>query len=110
MSTKDYSTKQEKQVAKALGGYVVPASGATSFIKGDVIVGDILVECKTKVTPSSSFTLQKLWIDKLNEERIAMGKDYGVIAVSFDGGESSSYLVSERFMQDALEVMLYEHR
>ena len=47
MDTRHYSKKQEKRVAKNLGGKVNANSGATGFYKGDVRTDYLLVECKT---------------------------------------------------------------
>ena len=38
------SNRQESNVAKALGGRRTAASGATPFSKGDVIVGNCIIE------------------------------------------------------------------
>lgn len=39
-STRAKSSKQEKRIAKAIGGRQVVGSGSTPFLKGDVIAGD----------------------------------------------------------------------
>ena len=48
-STRYYSSTQEQEVAKFLGGQVNSNSGAGLFNKGDVVVKDasLLIECKT---------------------------------------------------------------
>ena len=48
MTTRELSTKHENAVAKALGGVRTSNSGATPFTKGDVIVGDVLLNAKLK--------------------------------------------------------------
>ena len=40
-STRAKSSKQEKRIAKAIGGRQVVGSGSTPFLKGDVIAGDL---------------------------------------------------------------------
>lgn len=105
MVTRDVSSLQERNVAKNLGGRVTPNSGATSFVKGDVILDDLLVECKTKMTDVPSFTVQREWLEKLDGERIAMGKTYGVLAISFDAGKHSYYVLTERAMQDFVDYI-----
>ena len=53
--TRFYSTKQEKSVAKAIGGTRTPNSGATPWAPGDVITqgsNSFLIECKTKTSHS----------------------------------------------------------
>lgn len=63
-STRAKSSKQEKRIAKAIGGRQVVGSGSTPFLKGDVIAGDLFIEAKTKMNPSQSITVKKSWIDK----------------------------------------------
>ena len=78
------SNRQESNVAKALGGRRTAASGATPFSKGDVIVGNCIIECKTKAKEVNSFTVHKSWIDELNEEKLGMASPSALI--SFDAG------------------------
>jgi len=85
--TRYYSKKQEKQVAKELGGRTTKNSGATPFSKGDVFTDDYLVECKTKTSPSSQITIKKEWLEKLNAESLFMGKNGSVLV--FDFGENT---------------------
>ena len=95
--TRFYSNKQEKQVAKAVGGRQTANSGATAFQKGDVISNRFLIECKTKTTDSKSFTVQEEWLLKDEEEAFAMRKDNS--ALCFDFGPSANkryYIISER--------------
>lgn len=61
-STRAKSSKQEKRIAKAIGGRQVVGSGSTPFLKGDVIAGDLFIEAKTKMNPSQSITVKKSWI------------------------------------------------
>ena len=76
MNTRKYSSKQEKRVAKDIGGKVTSNSGATRFYKDDISTDSMLIECKTKTTTSKSVSIKKEWLDKLKEERFAMGKSY----------------------------------
>lgn len=61
MTTKDYSTKQEKAIANYLNWYTVKASGATAFDKGDIKSDDWLVEAKTHVKESDILFNYKVW-------------------------------------------------
>lgn len=95
--TRFYSNKQEKQVAKAVGGRQTANSGATAFQKGDVVSDQFLIECKTKVKDCKSFTVQEEWLLKNEEEAFAMGKNNS--ALCFDFGPSANkryYIISER--------------
>ena len=60
--TRHFSSRQEKTVAKAVGGRQTPNSGATPFAKGDVLTkgaNGFLLECKTKTSPSESISIKK---------------------------------------------------
>ena len=83
-STRAKSSKQEKRIAKAIGGRQVVGSGSTPFLKGDVIAGDLFIEAKTKMNPSQSITVKKSWIDKAKEQSLAMRKSDYAIAVSLE--------------------------
>ena len=102
-----YSSRQEKQIAKAVGGKTVKNSGATLFDKGDVTSDNWLFEAKTKVKESDSITVKKEWFDKNNEERIAMHKQYSAVVISFGDGKNY-YCVDEKtftLMQEALSEL-----
>lgn len=99
-STRYYSSRQEKKVAKKLGGKQVANSGASAFVAGDVITKDWLIECKTKTKDCSSFTIKEDWLLKNEEEAFAMGKNNS--ALCFDFGPSANkryYVISERLFE-----------
>ena len=99
-STRYYSGRQEKKVAKAVSGRRTANSGATAFSKGDVVTTDWLIECKTKTKDCSSFTIKEEWLLKNEEEAFAMGKNNS--ALVFDFGPSANkryYVISERLFQ-----------
>ena len=98
-STRAKSSKQEKRIAKAIGGRQVVGSGSTPFLKGDVIAGDLFIEAKTKMNPSQSVTVKKSWIDKAKEQSLAMRKEDYAIAVSF-GDPKEYYLIEDNLMED----------
>ena len=100
--TRFYSSKQEKKVAKEVGGKVVPNSGAIRFGAGDVQTKSVLLECKTCVKPQSSFSVKKEWITKNREEAFAMGKSYSAVVIDF--GESEQfYIIDEKMFKKLLE-------
>lgn len=105
MNTRKVSDRHEKAVAKALGGTQTSNSGATPFTKGDVIVGEMLLECKTKMREAQSFAVQKSWLDDLEEERRGMGKFASAVAISFDSGKNSYYIINEALMKTLLLAM-----
>lgn len=84
--TRYYSSRQEKLIAKKLGGKVVPNSGAIMFGAGDVQLDNWLIEAKTKTSPSESMTIKKSWLEKNEEEAFAMGKEHS--ALIFDFGDT----------------------
>ena len=99
-STRYFSGRQERKVAKKLGGKQVANSGAATFVAGDVITKEWLIECKTKTKDSSSFTIKEDWLLKNEEEAFAMGKNNS--ALCFDFGPSANkryYVISERLFE-----------
>ena len=99
--TRYYSNKQEKAVAKAVGGKQTANSGATAFSKGDVQAGEFLIECKTSVTQKKAFSIKEEWLDKLREETFGMGKS--AYALCFDFGPRDNlryYVISEREFEE----------
>lgn len=108
-STRYYSNKQEKQVAKTLKAKKQSNSGATSFQKGDVITDLFLLECKTKTKDSDSFTIKKDWFIKNEEEAFSMGKLYNALVIDFGDGiehyiidESLFKYLNNKLMEDEL--------
>lgn len=99
------SNTQEKNVAKSLNGIRTVNSGATPFIKGDVIVGQVIIECKTTTKVQSSIAVRKSWIDEINEEKIGMGKALSAVAISFDMGENSYYVIDENAMKMLIDLV-----
>lgn len=104
MNTRKYSSKQEKRVAKDIGGKVSSNSGATRFYKGDISLDNMLIECKTKTSPSKSVSIKKEWLDKLKEERFAMGKSYSSLAFDFGDGEDY-FIIDKKLMQLLIEAI-----
>lgn len=100
--TRFYSSKQEKQVAKAVGGKQTANSGATAFSKGDVRTDLFLLECKTCVKPQKSFTVQKDWFVKNKEEAFAMGKPFSAVVFDFGDGEQH-YIIDEKLFKKLLK-------
>lgn len=93
--TRHYSKTQEDKVASKFGGQRTLNSGATAFQKGDVTLEKLLLECKTKVRPSSSMTIQKEWLEKNEKEALFMGKQYSALAFNFGPNEKNYYIIDE---------------
>ena len=98
-TTRAKSSQQEKRIAKAMNGKQVIGSGATPFLKGDVLADNLFIEAKTKMVPSQSITIKKAWTDKAKEQSLAMRKKDYAIAVSF-GDNKDYYLIEDTFMEE----------
>ena len=97
-------TKGLRTVKKALYRQIEEPVGVYkyiifTFLKGDVIAGDLFIEAKTKMNPSQSITVKKSWIDKAKEQSLAMRKEDYAIAVSF-GDPKEYYLIEDNLMED----------
>lgn len=102
--TRFYSTRQEKHIAKALGGKRQSNSGATAFQKGDVVAGDWLIEAKTLTKEKSSFSIKKEWLWKNREEAFGMRKRYNALAFDFGDGQNY-YIVDEKTFKKLVEAL-----
>jgi len=94
--TRWYSSRQEKAVAKAIGGKQTANSGATAFSKGDVTTDNWLIECKTATSEKQSFSIKRDWLKKNKEEAFSMGKDYNALVFDFGDNGERYYIVDER--------------
>lgn len=102
--TRFYSSRQEKQIAKAVGGKQVANSGATTFNKGDVATNRFLIEAKTCTKPQKTFTVKKEWIEKNQEEAFAMGKPFSAIAIDF-GEKDNYYIISQSLFNKLVDTL-----
>lgn len=101
-NTRYYSSRQEKKVAKAVGGKQTANSGATKWVKGDCLNDLFLIECKTHTEFKDSFSIKHSWIEKNREEAFQMGKRYSALAIDFGDGEQH-YLIDQRLFLELLE-------
>ncbi len=106
MSTRDFSTAQEKRIAKAIGARRTANSGATKFDKGDLTIGQSwLIEAKTCMTPKKSFSIKKEWLTKLTEEMYATGKDYKALCFDFGDEKDRYYVIDENTFKQLIELL-----
>lgn len=107
LPTRYHSSKQEKAVAKAVGGRQTANSGATMFGgKSDVSIDGLFnIECKTKTKSSDSITIQKSWIDKNEKEALFDGHPYSAIAFNFGPDEKNYYIIDEFLFQTLIEAI-----
>lgn len=106
--TRFYSSRQEKAVAKAVGGKQTSNSGATDFIKGDVLTDKFLLECKTVTDVRKSFTIQRSWIEKNREEAFAMGKPYSALVFNFEPNGENHYVIDEKMFKRLITLLKEE--
>lgn len=103
-STRQISDKQERLVADRLKLKTVSGSGSSPFEKGDVKGEKVLIECKTKMKESKSFTIQREWLDKLKIQARGMGKPTYALAFSF-GDDENYYILTEQHMKEYLDLL-----
>lgn len=103
-STRYYSSRQEKNVAKVLGGKQVANSGAPAFVAGDVNTDHWLIECKTSTTEKQSFSIKKEWLEKNKEEAFAMRKDYNALCFDFGDNGKRYYVIDEKTFKYLVEL------
>lgn len=104
--TRFYSNRQEKAVARKLGGRQVANSGAPALVAGDVCTDEWLVECKTATSEKSSFSIKRSWLEKNREEAFAMGKPYNALCFDYGNGSNRYYIIDEKTfikMKEAME-------
>lgn len=105
-STRDASKRQEKAIAKSLGGRRTANSGAGKFDKSDVFIGaDWSIEAKTCMTPKSSFSIKKQWLEKMKEEQFACNKSYSALCFDFGDEGSRYYIIDEQTFKQIMELM-----
>lgn len=105
-ATRYFSNKQEKHIAKELGGKQTSNSGATPFYKGDVCLDDWLIEAKTKTSPSESISIKREWLEKNEEEAFAMQKSHSALCFSFGDlkNDKQYYIISEQEFKRLLKL------
>lgn len=106
--TRVYSKKQETKIAKVVGGSRTPNSGATAWVKGDVLTEQFLLEAKTKTTHSDTITIRKDWFQKNREEAAFMGKPYTALIFNFGPDEENHYIIDEDLFLRLVEVLQNE--
>lgn len=106
--TRYFSDKQEKAVARVIGGRQTANSGATAYSKGDVTTGDRtgwLIECKTKTSDCESISVKKEWFDKNLSESIFMKKDYNAVVINFGPNSKNYYCIDEQTFVEMKEAL-----
>lgn len=103
-----YSSRQEQEVAKKVGGRQTANSGATPLSKEDIVNDLFTFECKTKTKNSDSFTLKREWFDKQIAENIQMCKPYKALVFNFGPDKpynENHYIIDESLFLELLEYL-----
>ena len=110
-ATRYYSDAHEKSICKALGGTQNSNSGAGHFSKGDVIVKDasLLIEAKCCMSPKSSVSIKKEWIDKNKQEGFMVRRDNQAVCINFEPGGENYYVINEKLMKFLVEKLVTEN-
>ena len=101
--TRWYSNRQEKAVAKSVGGRQTSNSGATDFAKGDVTTDKWLLECKTATSEKQSFSIKREWLRKNKEEAFAMDKEYNDLVFDFGDNGDRYYVIDEKTFKELMK-------
>ena len=105
-STRYYSSKQEKHIAKITSSRLQPNSGATLFKKGDVANTNWLFEAKTCMKEQESFSIKKEWLSKLKQEAFAMNKEFYALVFNFGTkNEVNYYVLNEKIFKQILSLL-----
>ena len=99
MSTRDYSDKQEEEIAKWLNGKVQSGSGGTKFGGGDVHTDTFLIEAKTCTDDKKSFAIKKEWLVKAKEQAYEQRKLFWSLAFRFEPDGEDYYVIDKNLMK-----------
>ena len=92
-------------MAQTLHGQRQINSGATPFAKGDVVLDDWLIECKTKTTTSESISIKKDWLEKNSVESLFIGKKYNALTFNFGPNTPNYYIIDEQTFQAFVDAL-----
>lgn len=112
-ATRYYSDIQEQRVAKTLGGYVQPNSGAGKFKKSDIMIKDasMSIECKTSMDNKESFSVKKEWFEKQKLEAFSNRLDNAVIAFNFGPDDKNDkFIIDYKLMKFLIEKLREENQ
>lgn len=103
--TRFYSNQQEQAVAKLLHGQQTANSGATAFVKGDVVckASNCLVECKTCLKEKDSFSIKREWLEKNAQEAKITHYSNSMLAFNFGPNTKNYFVIDEKLAQYLVE-------
>lgn len=99
---KNCSSKQEKQIAKMVGGKVQSNSGGTRFGGGDVHTETVFIEAKTPTTDKSSFSIKKDWLEKAKEQAFEQNKTSYALAFRFGPDEPDFFVIDAKLFKELI--------
>lgn len=99
LATRYYSNKQEKHIADTFNGKVTPNSGATLFKKGDVAFTNLLLECKTSIKETASYSVKKEILEKIKREAFSTGKMFSALCFNFGEGTKNYFVIDENLFK-----------
>lgn len=102
LNGKNCSSKQEKQIAKMVGGKVQSNSGGTRFGGGDVHTQTVFIEAKTPTTDKSSFSIKKEWLDKAKEQAFEQNKTSYALAFRFGPTEPDFFVIDAKLFKELI--------
>ena len=103
MNTRQFSSKQEKSVSKAINAKLTLNSGGGHFQKGDLVDDNTLYECKTTTTIKDSFSVKRSVLNKAQQEAFANNKLHSVLVFNFGPDTDNYYVLSEKHYKELLE-------
>lgn len=92
------SRRQEKEIAKYLGGKVTPNSGGTRSSGGDVHTNAFLIEAKTRDKLSKTFTISREWLAKAHEQSIGQNKPHWALAFRYSPEGEDYFIINKHLM------------
>lgn len=107
-TTRDYSSLQEKQIAKSLNGKVSVNSGGTKFGGGDVLTKELFIEAKTSMVDRKSFSIKEEWLKKAREQAFEQRKNYWVLAFRFSPSGKDYYVIDKKCLDLLIEKISEE--
>ena len=76
-TTRKFSNKEEKSIQRTVGGMRQPNSGATPFMKGDIITGEYMLDAKS--TESRQIIVDERMLQKLESDAMTVAKKPGLV-------------------------------
>ena len=104
---KDFSIRQESNIAELVGGRTTPSLGLGHYKREDIIVDDasFLLECKTSTGVIEYFTLKKYRLEDNKKEAEAQDCKYSSIAFNFTRDGNYYFIIDEQLLLILLDKL-----